>query len=192
MKKAFFLIFSCGLVLVGCTGTKESVATQTQVEALDKLVLEEAFMLESEWANPLNNYSISSFANSGLLPPGSTAGNINLIGNPNYLIKHGDSIAMFLPYFGEQQVATNYVDGDSTIKYYGVPEEIKIVKKERKQTYQIQFKAKTNRDTYDVFVTLYPNLSSTITVNSAFRTTISYRGRVSKLSDKNKKAIIAK
>ncbi|GAA4278712.1 DUF4251 domain-containing protein [Aquimarina mytili] len=179
MKNIIFLTIVCCLLL-SCSGAKNNIITEAQIKALDDIVAKKTFQIESLWANPLTTNSITSFANSGLLPPGSTVSNINLIGNPNYLKMHGDSISMYLPYFGEQRIATNYNRSDAAIEYDGKPDEIKIIKNNKKQTYQIYFAAKTDRDTYEVYVTLFPNLNSTIDINSVYRTTISYRGTVSK------------
>ncbi|MEW7292064.1 DUF4251 domain-containing protein [Aquimarina sp. 2304DJ70-9] len=185
MKKIIFLIFGFCLLL-SCSGTKRAVVTEAQIKALDEIVAKKTFQIESVWANPLVTASISNLANSGLLPPGSSIGNINLVGNPNYLKMHGDSISMYLPYFGEQRIATNYNRADAAIEYNGKPDEIKIIKNDKKQIYRIHFSAKTDRDVYDVYVTLYPNLKSTIDINSVYRTTITYSGgTISKLPQEN-------
>ncbi len=185
--KVLFLIL-CG-ACISCTVSKNTAETTIQMEALDRLVVSKAFQIESNWANPLVTTSITSIANSGLLPPGSNVNTINLIGNSNYLRMYGDSISMNLPFFGERRLSGGYNSTEVSIAYHGKPDVIEIKKNDKKQVYEIQFSAKTDSDFHDIFITLSPNLVSNITINSNYRTTISYRGKVSKLSNDNNNAV---
>ncbi len=182
MKIKALILLSC-CVLISCTTSKKTADTAAQIQILDQLVASKTFEIESSWAYPLVTNSISSIANAGLLPPGSTANTISLIGNTNYLRMYGDSISMYLPFFGEQRLSGGYNSMDVAIEYNGIPDAIEIKKNDKKQVYEIRFSAKSNRDFHNVFITVSPNLISNITVNSMYRNTISYRGEVSKLSE---------
>ncbi len=184
MKKILILIL--GSICIGCSSTKDITATPAQIEALNEMIRIKEFQIESRWAYPLVTNSLSSVANSGLLPPGSSVNNIDLIGNANYFKMIKDSISMYLPYYGERRISGNYNSTDTAIKYNGKPGDIEI---EKNKTYQIRFSAKSDGDGYDVEITIFPNLSSRIVVSSMYRTTISYKGEVSKLSLGTKDAI---
>ncbi len=185
--KILFLLL--GGILMGCSSS-QSISTPTaKSKMLDDLVAQKSFQIELEQANPLVTGSLSNIANSGLLPPGSTVGTINLIGNPNYFKVNGDSIAMYLPYFGEQQMAGGYNNRDVGIEFNGVPYRIEITKNDRKNTYKLNYYIKNKTELFKVFVTLFPNLTSTIRINSNQRTPISYKGLVSKLSQNKYTAI---
>lgn len=45
-----------------------------------------------------------SISSSRLFPPGGTVSRIDLTSNANYSEVHGDSISVYLPYFGERQM----------------------------------------------------------------------------------------
>ncbi|MBQ0736185.1 DUF4251 domain-containing protein [Aquimarina celericrescens] len=187
MKKILILIL--GSICIGCSSTKDITATPAQIEALNEMIRIKEFQIESRWAYPLVTNSLSSVANSGLLPPGSSVNNIDLVGDSNYFKMIGDSISMYLPYFGERRVSGNYNSTDTAIKYNNKPDQIEVKRNDRNQTYEMRFKAKSKNDTYDVFVKLFPNLTAMIFINSIYRTTISYKGEVSKLSLETKDAI---
>ncbi len=181
--KILFLLLGGGL-WIGCSSSQNTSTSTTKSKLLDDLVAQKSFQIESDQANPLVSGSLNTIANSGLIPPGSTVGTINLIGNPNYFKVKGDSITMYLPYYGEQQMAGAYNNRDVGIEFNGVPYRVEITKNERRNTYKLNYHIRNNTEVYKVFVTLFPNLTSTIRINSNQRTPIGYKGRVSKLSEK--------
>ncbi len=187
--KFTFLIFGLGLLLVSCGSSKDPVVTAAQTKALDDLVTQKFIQIESEWAYPLVTSSLSSAFASGLLPPGNSPGAISLIGNSNYFKMHGDSISMHLPFYGERRLAGGYNSSDIAITYNGIPDQIEISKNEQKQVYKLSFLAKSNKESYRVFLTLSPGLNANIAVNSSHRTTMRYKGTVSKLAKSNSNVI---
>ncbi len=185
--RAIILILGC--IMISCSSAKNTATTTTQSKALERMIALKSFQIESNWAHPLVTSSINSISYSGLLPQGSNVSTINLIGNTNYFKMLGDSISMYLPYYGEQRMGGTYNATDVAIQYNGVPKHIEIIKNDKKQVYEINFLAKSNRESYRVFITLSPGLTSDISINSSHRTTISYRGVVSKLSEENNKPL---
>ncbi len=181
--KAFILIGCC--VLMGCNVSKNTAHTASQMQALEELVDQKKLQIRASWAYPLVTSGITSIANSGLLPPGSNVSTINLTGNNNYFRMYGDSISMYLPFFGERRLAGGYSSMDVAIKYDGKPENIDIKKNEKKQVYEIRFTAKADRDAHNVFIRLMPSLIGNITINSNYKTTISYQGDISKVPSEN-------
>ncbi len=179
--KALYLILSC--LLISCSSSENITVTTAQSKALDQLVIQKSFVIESEWASPMATNSINAIANSGLLPPGSTANNISLIGNNNFFKVQGDSIIAYLPYYGERQMSGGY-NTNNAIEFKGVPDTYEVTKDEKNKRYILSFEINANTETYRGNVTLFPNLTSTIFINSSHRLPINYRGRVAKLVEK--------
>lgn len=142
----------------------------------------EHFEIRSDWALPLATNSLNSIANAGLLPPGSSAGQISLIGNANYVKVVGDSLSVYLPYFGERQMGGGYDSDGAGIEFEGVPEKMEITKNEEKQRYDIRFEFEDDAENFTVSLSLFPNLTSTISVNSSQRFPIRYSGAVKAIS----------
>ncbi len=159
------------------------MATKGGAQQLNELVANKSFVIESDQALPMATNSLNSISNAGLLPPGSSASQINLIGNPNYLKVMGDSVAVYLPYFGERQMGGGYDNDGPGIKFEGVPQDMKINKDDEKHRYDIQFKMRDDSETFNVNIVLFPNLSSMINVNSSQRFPIRYSGHVSALDN---------
>ncbi len=183
VMKTLFLILIGGL-LVGCGSSQSIEADTAQLQALDELVTQKKFEIISDWASPLTTTSINALTNSGLLPPGSTVNNISLIGNSNHFRIDGDSIDMYLPYFGERRLSGRY-GIDTGIKFKGVYKKYKSEFNEKKKRYLIKFDVEGSEESYRVILRLSANMKSDISINSNYRTTISYRGTISKLTKKN-------
>ncbi|MGB5370884.1 MAG: DUF4251 domain-containing protein [Flavobacteriaceae bacterium] len=170
-----------GILLVqGCGAVSKNTLAETK--ALDELVVSKRFEIESDWALPLATNSLNSIANAGLLPPGSSANRISLVGNPNYLKVQGDSISAYLPYFGEQQMGAGYNNEGIAVQFKGVPVSYEVVKHQNRQRYEINFVIRNKTETYTVNLLLYPKKASVINVISTHRFMIRYEGRVGPLS----------
>ncbi|MHA7057429.1 DUF4251 domain-containing protein [Aquimarina sp. M1] len=180
MRIVFFL-WIVGWMLIGCNSTKNTIAPTAKSEALEALIATKKFSIESSWAYPLATASLTSLSNSGLLQPGSTVNSINLIGNPNHIKFYGDSIAMRLPYFGEQQLPGKLIRNEGGIVFRGIPDRYELIKDEKRQQHTIKFSAKNDQESYRVIITLFPNWNGSITINSSHRTSIRYRGTISTL-----------
>lgn len=179
MKRFVFLV-SMIFVLFGCASSKN--ATQAEIDNLNALVESKTFEIEAEWAEPQATNAMTQIANAGMLPTGSNAGNINLIGNSNFFRMKKDTVAAYLPYFGERQMGGSYGGRDIGIEFEGVPENL-VISEDKENSYKISFKIKdknTTTENYNVIVRLYPSLSSTIYVNSSQKNSIRYRGKVHK------------
>ena len=173
--KAVYVCFSCiAIMVLSCSASK---VTQEQINALDQLVKTQKFSIESNWAYPMTTTAMQQVMNSGVMPLGSTPGRINLIGNTNVLTISGDSISSYLPYFGERQMNVDYGGRDSAIQLEGLMENYKA-KSMKNHDYQITFTAKSKSESFDVFITITPNLKSTMILNSVTRRAIRYTGSV--------------
>ncbi|AXP82554.1 hypothetical protein CJ739_3492 [Mariniflexile rhizosphaerae] len=176
MKPIYLLI---GLLIIATTSCKssKSVASQAEIDALHTMVTNKQFRIVSDWAYPQVTNAMQQVLSSGLLQPGSAGGGINLIGNTNFLRVSGDSITSYLPYYGERQMQVAYGGGDSAIEFKGLVENYKAVQNED-HSYTISFEAKSNSESFNVYIQLSPNLNSYMTVNGTSRHTIRYSGEV--------------
>lgn len=173
-------------ILMGCGASNKIVEPSAQSKALDEMVSSKQFKFDAEWARPIATSSLNSIVNSGMLPPGNNAGQINIMGNGSYFKMEGDSVSADLPYFGERQMGGGY-DSDTGIKFEGVPDDLKIVKDETKQRYDIRFKIKKKSEVYQVQLEVYPNLNGNLSINSSQRFTIRYDGKVSDIENSEPK-----
>lgn len=178
----YMLITLFLLLSHSCKSTSDTFSN-AEMENLEQLVQGKNLEIESEWTWPLSRNSINQVANAGLLPIGSTAGRINLMGIPNYLRIEGDSVSAYLPYFGERHIAGNYNNNNVGIQFNGIPNNFEVAKDEKKQVYKIKFGISEKAEAYLVNVTLFPNLRSEVVVNSNQRFSITYYGEASEIKE---------
>lgn len=165
------------LLIFGCGTTQKIVEPNAE---LDQMVAERTFRIDAEWVRPLVTNSLSQVVSSGLLPPGNTAGQINIAGDGSYFKMEGDSVTADLPYFGERQMSGGY-NNRTGIAFDGEPQDLKIVKNEEKQTYELDFNIRNESEVYRVKIWLFHQTRATILVNSSQRFSIRYDGRLSKI-----------
>lgn len=165
-------------VLMGCGTSSRTARTQAQLKNLQELVASKSFEIESNWAMPLWTSSMNSISNAGLLPVGSSGSQISLIGNSNYLKVEGDSVSAHLPYYGERQMGAGYSNNTSAIQFKGVPENYRVIEDEKSNSKEISFNINNKTESFRVHISLYPDFSSNINVNSTSRFSIRYKGEV--------------
>ena len=136
------------------------------------------FRFEADWAQPLVTTSMTRIANAGMLPAGSTASRINLIGNTNYLQISGDSVEAYLPYYGEQQMSAAYNNSDNGIQFKGLARNMEITRKEGQAGYQIKFKIKEVTELFQVNVAVFSNKKCIVNIRSSHRHPIRYDGNL--------------
>lgn len=184
MKKILFYIMLFAL-LMGCGSNKQFTEQDNQAyQELQNLVASKSLKIESSRAMPMASASFSRVANSKILGPGNSSGNINITTNSNYLTIKGDSIQAFLPFFGDQNFGGGYNGNHTGIEFNDVPKEYTVVNNDKKHAVDITFRIQDkyrNNEHYDMMITLYPNNTSSIRVQSTTRSSIEYSGRVSKL-----------
>ena len=159
------------LLLVGCGATDYAVKDINSFEDLKSFAKEKEFEIENRWANPMRANTVTFINN-----PNFNSGNVNLIGNTNYIKFKGDSVDIYLPYFGVRQMGGGYNDR-SGIKFEGVPEDLEITENENKKYVRYKFTANDETENYQFFITLYANGNASTSVNSSQRDNISYTGK---------------
>lgn len=177
IKKISVVVF-ISLLFIGCSSSKEAVAVNP---ALDTLMSEQAFKFEVRTVEPQVTTALMQIANSGIIQPGNTIGNINVDGQGYFLSMDGDQVKAIMPYYGERQMGGGY-DSDSGIEFDGLAKDLKIEKDELKQRYRIDFNVDGSSETYMVTIAIAANLKSEVSVRSSHRNRIRYTGAVVELT----------
>ncbi len=147
----------------GCGVTKSSENRPEQFTELKKIVEENSFMIEHDWAIPLGGNQI------------------NLVGNPNYIKFYNDSVDVFLPYFGVRQFGGGY-GSSGAIEYKGPAKNLSF--EEKKKKIIMEFEGRQGTETYEFTINIFPSKSVSTSVNSSQRQMISYRGTVEELEER--------
>lgn len=151
----------------------KSTATVAEIALLKKTILNESFEIVANSANPIAFANVRGLEN--LLPIGSSQSNINLVGNQNYFRSKKDSIDFDLPFYGERHVVSSY-GSDNGLKFIGKIDRKKTTFNSKKNSYDIEYWLDDQTENLRVFITLYTNKTSILTVSSSHRSTIVYNG----------------
>jgi len=108
------------------------------------------------------------------LPSGMKS--VNLTTNTNYVKFQPDLIDSYMPYFGKAYSGIGY-GGDTGLKFKDKPEVFDVVKK--KKAYQIDVTVKTSNDLFRLSLSVGFEGSTSMSVVSNNRSTISYQGEIS-------------
>lgn len=172
------------LVLFMSCASSKNRATEFEINSLEKVVSSKKIEAQFDFANPLSFNNVQGIEN--LLPPGSTLGNINLMGNANYLRIKNDSVSMDLPYFGEQQMYRGF-SSNGGIKFNGIPRKVKQEYNSKKAAYILKYWLNTEIESYTLILTLYASKKAVLNVNSSHITSINYNGDWQELKPKEVK-----
>ncbi|WP_424000203.1 DUF4251 domain-containing protein [Maribacter sp. IgM3_T14_3] len=178
MRTILLFIFAYS-VLLSCSSSKNVIS---DTHAIHDLVASKQIELIATSANPTVTQSLTAIANSGLIPPGSTISRIDLTGTGNYLNIFGDSVSANLPYYGERQFGGGY-GSTPGIEFNGLPQNYTQAFNSDKQKYAISFQVSDKSDRYTVYIDIYPNKSSVVSVNMANRNAIQYNGNVNAIKE---------
>lgn len=177
MKATKYLVIIVLLLLVACKST-DPAAALAEAENTRELVDQGDFEIVMQWARPLASSEMAQLARNNLLPIDSRAGQINLVGTQNFIRKYGDSLSIYLPYFGTRQMTANITDTNSAIEFDGIPEDYRVQYNDKKQRSMINFSMKDESEKYNVAITVYSNKRVQVNVNSTYRNSIFYTGNL--------------
>lgn len=169
-KLNFLLSFVCISLLVSC----KSTASLSDIKNLKKVVANKSFEFNASNAIPLSLGNIRGIEN--LMPNGSSSGNINLNGNPNFMIVKNDSIHMDMPYYGRRNLGGGYNPSDVGLKFKSNIKTETSSYNSKKNSYIIKYNINNNQENLILTLTLYANKSSNLNVISSHRNTINYQG----------------
>lgn len=141
---------------------EEKLQKQTQIEAL---INSKDFIFVARYALPMGSRQV------------------DLTTNPNYIKFNPDLMDGYMPFFG---TATSGIGlgGDNTIKFKDKPESFSIEKK--KKNFQIDAKVKGENDIYRISLSVGFEGSSSLSIISNNRSTISYQGEIKASWEKGK------
>jgi hypothetical protein len=170
------------LLLIACKSSDPGVSSEMahQTRALVESGDYEIVMIS---ANPMVSNELSQLGNANLLPAGSHAGEINLAGNGNFIRKKGDSLTVYLPFFGTRHLGANMTHTNSAIEFNGVPDDYEYSYNESKQQSTVRFNISEGNEHYDVYINVGASKWTTVHVNSSQRSSIGYRGQLQLLRD---------
>ncbi len=103
---------------------------------------------------------------------------IILTGSSYTVTFHPDAIESYLPFYG-RAYSIDY-GGDGGIKFEGKPEEYKVVTQKSGKGYDINATIKTPKDLYKFYLSVSPDGTATLMVDSNQRSSISYHGDIKK------------
>lgn len=163
---SFFVL--AGFLLVMACGTQYGMRGENpdDFEELRTLISTGDYEIENQWAIPQNGTMI------------------DLVGNSNFIRFKGDSVSLFLPYFGVRHSGGDYRGREGGITYKGPVKELVISEDVDKQRILVEFEADQGSENYNFRITLFSNGISNTNVNSSERNSISYRGTVRSLPEK--------
>lgn len=181
-------IVYCLLILCcwSCASTKTASTTEDEDKTFESISNNEPFEIESNWAQPQVTTAYAQLG--GLLPAGSTPGNISLIGNTNYFQIKDSIVRAFLPFYGERRQSGPYMSGKTGIEFESAPQDFKA-NIGKKNSYEIRFNINDKNytsESYMVYVQVFPNLSSSIMVSSSHRSSMTYRGKANIIENDEK------
>jgi len=164
VKSILQLVFlALGLILMSmsCGSTKNTGSANDlqNFEQLRELVNSREFEIENDWAVPLRLTTI------------------NLIGNSNFIRFKGDSVEVFLPYFGVRQSGGGYGTSGG-IEYEGPAKDLEIEEDMAKNNILIKFEGRQGSEHLQFIITLFTKGNVSTSVNSSERDPISYWGNV--------------
>ena len=155
------------MLSISCGSTKDTGnSTESQkFGELKQMVISQKFEIENDWAVPLRVTSI------------------NLIGNSNFIKFKGDSVEVFLPYFGVRQSGGGF-GSSGAIEYSGPAVDLSIEENLLKNNFLIKFEGRQGSEHLQFIITLFSKGNASTSVNSSERDPISYWGNVRALPDK--------
>ncbi|WP_051286103.1 DUF4251 domain-containing protein [Salinimicrobium terrae] len=163
MKKHIPVTFLFFAILLTSCGSfqRDSSNSIEYIQMLEK-VQDLEFEIENEWANPMKYRRV------------------NLLGNPNHIKFEGDSVKVYLPFFGERQFGGGYGSDEGAIQYEGPLKDLRIEERPRKNQIRIFFEGSNDSENLDFSVIVFPNGKTTTLVNSSQRDQINYEGKIKK------------
>jgi len=176
-----------GVLLVAFTGCKSTDGTAKAEQALKtkNLVEKNDYEITFSWARPMLTNEMAQLTNANLMPMDSRSGQINLLGTANYIRKRGDSLEVYLPYYGTRQMGGRMGDTNGAIEFKGVPENYELIYNEKKGRTEVSFEMKEETELYQVYMTVIASQRANVSVNSSQRTPIRYSGKVNALKEEN-------
>lgn len=180
---ALYTVWVCGIIWLvgGCQSTAAPLSTEQQAR-LDKLVENREFVFDAKYAMPLSSQAYISAANMGFtMARGNSPTNINLTGDGYYLRMYGDSVEIYLPYFGTRENITNYNNMGSI----DIKASIEDFRERRTpKGHEMEFFAREGYERFRLILNIFPNSQSQLSLFSPQRDVIRYAGKLHQSSER--------
>lgn len=160
-KQLLALTAFMAVILISCGSVDQRGDSGKYREMVEK-VQDLEFEIENQWANPVKY------------------GRVNLLGNPNYIKFEGDSVDLFLPFFGERHSGGGY-GSQGAIEYEGPLQDLQIEEREDKKRIHIYFQGRQDSEILNFRITIFPNGNTNTSVTSSQRDQIDYDGKIQRI-----------
>ncbi len=164
MKPGIILSIAFLIVIIGTAFPQEKSKKEQKEEEkllkqkqIEELINSKDFVFKGRWALPMGTNQV------------------DLSSNPNYVKFSTDLMDGYMPFFGTATSGIGY-GGDNTIKFKDKPESFNIEKK--KKNFQIDAKVKGENDIYRISLSVSFEGSSSMSIISNNRSTITYQGEI--------------
>jgi len=184
MKK-FLTLFLVAISFLACKTSENSTKNFKRSAQLKEWINNKSFEIESHRANPRVTRELSTLTQNNLLGNGNNASSIDLIGNPNFLKVHNDSVSANLPYFGTRQMGGSIGANAGGLQFHTKAENYTSEYDKKKKRTIIKFDAHEEAEFYSVTIIVFENLNTVMTINSTQRTSIGYDGTISEYKKEN-------
>lgn len=174
MKNYIAIILSLSIFLVGCGSSSELSKESRKAEKEAEKAAEFQEILELV---KTGNYRFSVQSASPM------GGKTIQITSTYTMDKFEGKYDAYLPYYGRAYSAS--YGGDGGVEFKGEAEEEKLVIKDDKMMAELSFEMKTENDLYSLVLNVGGSGFGTLIVSSQNRQTISYYGRLDKMSEKD-------
>lgn len=142
-------------------------------EKSKKELKEEKRLERQQEVDSLVNSRVFSFEAITAMPQGGRS--VNLATNPNFIRFNPELMEGRMPFFGRSYSGTSY-GGDGGIEFSAQPDQFEVEKK--KDNWLVSVVVKGGNDVFRLNLNITPSGSSSLTITSNNRSTISYNGEI--------------
>lgn len=182
--KTKLIFWFAALSFMGCKTSQNSPNQNIpQNKEIKNWVDTKNYEIVSNSAQPLVSNELNQLDAIGLLGVGNSAGRISLVGNSNFLRMKNDTISANLPYYGTLHFG-GYADSDGGgIVFKGMPKNYKTSYDAIRRKTNIIFDMSNGTENFNVFLTVFDNETTSMSINSSKRNSISFEGNISSLDN---------
>lgn len=180
---ALYAVWVSGIIwLVGGCSAGSAPLSADQQARLDELVEDREFVFDAKYAMPLGSQAYISASNLGFtMARGNSPTNINLTGDGYYLGMDGDSVEIYLPYFGTRDNVTNY-NSKGSIDIRAAIEEFK--ERRTPKGHEMEFFARDGYERFRLIFMVFPNQQAQLSLFSPQRDVIRYAGKLQESTER--------
>ncbi len=177
IQRIITILICCAFI--SCATKKNSVSPQ-ELDTLHALIKSKKINIVSHRALPIMSNAMQQVLNTQILGPGNSGSSIDIMSTVNYVKIAGDSISISLPFFGELHSSTATNSNDHSISFEGKLTEFSSTYNDQKKNYKLLIHFKMKRERFKMYITIFPNHTTSISILTSHRSSIGYRGAIAK------------